>query len=145
MSKPFYERGLRFSCTRCSVCCRRDPGYVFLSRNDARLLASQLEIGYSVFVESYCRWVDPDGEGKTLSLREKANYDCILWDGGCTVYQNRPLQCRTFPFWAENLASPENWNRLDCPGINRGKTHTAAYIALRLEARGADPVLRSEP
>jgi Fe-S-cluster containining protein len=145
MPKPFYEHGLRFSCTRCSVCCRRDPGYVFLTQKDADLLASLLKIEYNSFVENYCRWVDPDGGGLVLSLREKANFDCILWDEGCKVYQNRPLQCSTFPFWEGNLASPESWNHLDCPGINKGELHTMEYISQCLEARKAEPLLRRKP
>ena len=26
---PFYAEGLRFACTRCSICCRGEPGYAF--------------------------------------------------------------------------------------------------------------------
>ena len=34
MSEPFYAEGLRFSCERCSACCRGEPGYVFLTKED---------------------------------------------------------------------------------------------------------------
>ncbi|MDR1388785.1 MAG: YkgJ family cysteine cluster protein [Treponema sp.] len=127
MPQSFYARGLRFSCKRCSVCCRRDPGYVFLSRDDAGLLASRLKMGYSSFVERCCRWVTLN-EKPLLSLRETPAYDCVLWDRGCTVYQDRPVQCRTFPFWKANLASRESWDALDCPGVNEGELRSAEYI-----------------
>ncbi len=43
MEEVFYGRGLRFECTRCSRCCRHNPGYVFLSPVDlARLAEAQI-------------------------------------------------------------------------------------------------------
>ena len=32
------------------------------------------------FIASYCRWVDRGDGTENLCLREKKNYDCILWD-----------------------------------------------------------------
>jgi hypothetical protein len=58
-----------------------------------------------------------------LSLRERADGGCILLEGGdcCTVYEARPEQCRTFPYWDALL---EDQARLAeaaayCPGIQR--------------------------
>ena len=48
------------------------------------------------------------------------------------------MQCRTWPFWPENLASADSWNRaaIKCAGINRGKLHTFEKIeALRKQKR----------
>ena len=61
----------------------------------------------------------------------------LLSSGGCTVYQSRPLQCRTFPFWPEHVASPEAWERLagSCPGVNRGRLYAAAEIAAALAGK----------
>ncbi|MDR0377195.1 MAG: YkgJ family cysteine cluster protein [Spirochaetaceae bacterium] len=140
---PFYVRGLCFSCTRCSACCRVDPGYVFLSKTDAAILAGALSMEYTEFTETYCRWID-DYEGKArLSLKEKANYDCVFWKKGCTVYEARPVQCRTFPFWPDILASQETWDNagLSCPGIGKGKRHGRAYIELRLQKQQTNPVI----
>ena len=57
------------------------------------------------------------------SLRIRRNGDCIFWDGGCTVYSVRPRQCRTFPFWPENIDSRESWNAVKetCHGAGKGK------------------------
>ena len=66
-----------------------------------------------------------------VSLTEQTNYDCVFWaDGGCTVYPARPLQCRSFPFWEDNIASQNAWEAAaaDCPGIGRGPVHTFAEI-----------------
>ena len=40
----------------------------------------------------------------------------------CTVYDTRPRQCRTWPFWNSNLRSREAWDEAAeaCPGCNKG-------------------------
>jgi Fe-S-cluster containining protein len=137
---PFYADGLRFSCQRCSACCRFEPGYVFLSHVDCKLLAESLKMEYTAFVETFCRWIPAPG-GEQLSLKEKSNFDCVFWDGNCGVYEKRPLQCRTYPFWDSVVFSPQMWNGLDCPGINSGKLFSREHIDACLEQRKAEPVL----
>ncbi|MDR1256556.1 MAG: YkgJ family cysteine cluster protein, partial [Spirochaetaceae bacterium] len=57
-----------------------------------------------------------------LSLKEKTSLDCVFWKDGCLIYQNRPIQCKTYPFWASMLASMEEWLSVtsDCPGAGSG-------------------------
>lgn len=65
----------------------------------------------------YTRQVDG-----ALSLKEyPRTYECIfLRDGKCQVYGARPKQCRTFPFWPENLESEKAWEETAkrCEGVN---------------------------
>jgi Fe-S-cluster containining protein len=73
-----------------------------------------------------------------LTFREKRNYDCIMLDGGgrCSIYPVRPLQCRIWPFWPNNLASPATWEEAGkrCPGIGQGPTYAFEQIeSLRME------------
>lgn len=86
----------------------------------------------------YCAWV-PWGIVDRLSLKEKPNFDCVLWNDGCSVYESRPLQCRTFPFWDSTLAGAEAWERAaqDCPGVGRGLLHSFDEIAGALEQGNA--------
>jgi len=143
MSTPFYKEGLNFQCTRCSKCCRHDPGYVFLSKNDIVRLSSLLKINKEEFLEKYCKTVNL-GILKRISLIEKKNNDCIFWDnGGCTIYDQRPLQCKTYPFWSSVLNSPEDWEVLgrNCPGVNKGKHYTAKEIEEKLVMRRVDPLI----
>ncbi|GHV84977.1 zinc/iron-chelating domain-containing protein [Spirochaetia bacterium] len=143
--QKFYAGGLRFSCTRCSDCCRHEAGFVFLSQADLRLLAEGLQKEYTEIMESYCRWVPTLvpalGGSEQLSLKEKSNFDCIFWQDGCTVYQSRPLQCRTFPFWESVLCSPHIWEGLSCPGTGHGQLHSREYIESCLAQRRAEPIL----
>ena len=142
---PFYDRGLRFSCTRCSACCRHDSGFVFLSEEDAGRLISALNMGKNEFTETFCRWVpSPDGT-EQLSLKEKSNFDCIFWtsDGNCSVYETRPLQCRAFPFWPSVLSSEEDWEFTaeSCPGIGQGSLVSADSIKKWLALRQNQPII----
>ena len=132
--QSFYAAGLRFSCKRCSSCCRHESGFVYLSENDLSRLAHAFKMEYTAFIQTWCRWTafDRDGERRyeRLALKEKSNFDCIFWNAGCTVYQARPLQCRTFPFWDSVVCSQEAWETaaLGCPGINTGELHQKEKI-----------------
>jgi Fe-S-cluster containining protein len=145
--RSFYADGLRFSCSRCSSCCRYESGYVFLSWEDLDSLAAALNMGREACMAAWCRWVSFDKGCEYLSLKEKRNYDCIFWNDGCTVYQNRPLQCRTFPFWESILVSAAAWKNAgrECPGIGRGKLHSMARIEECCQARLSQPVITRKP
>ena len=82
------------------------------------------------FVEKYCRWADYYYGEQVLALLEKKNYDCILWENGCSAYQARPVQCSTYPFCFLLIKSKEMWEDCakDCPGMNKGKTWTYEEI-----------------
>ena len=147
MDSSFYKCGLQFECTRCSRCCRFDPGYVFLSYNDLTNLLEHTGLERDVFMKRYCRAVYLHGEYR-LSFKEKSNYDCIFWNNkGCEVYPNRPLQCRSFPFWPENLTDRERWDYVgqSCPGINRGAVHTPDEIDTWLQLRESEPIIIIKP
>ena len=130
MDDPIYAHGLRFSCARCSSCCRGAPGFVFLSKLDLARLLEGLELDFQRFFRNYCKLVDT-GAGLSLSLTEKANFDCVFWnERGCSIYDFRPLQCSTYPFWASVLESSELWNAESrhCPGVGKGDLKTRRYI-----------------
>ncbi len=134
--RPWYAGGLRFGCQACGRCCGGAPGYVWMSRQEAERIAAYLGLSWKAFRRTYARrgW-------RGLSLREKPNYDCVMLDGGgrCLIYPVRPLQCRTWPFWPSNLASPKAWEAAArrCPGIGQGPLYTFEQIeAIRMEMGG---------
>ncbi len=119
----FYKDGLNFSCARCSFCCGHSPGYVYLSKRDLDELCKFFNLSVKEFVQKYCRWADYYYGQTVLALLEKKNYDCILWDNGCTAYQARPIQCSTYPFWSWMIKDKQTWDECaqECPGMNQGK------------------------
>ncbi|MCG8452462.1 MAG: YkgJ family cysteine cluster protein [Spirochaetales bacterium] len=139
---PFWAEGVRFECTSCGHCCRHEPGYVFLSQNDLTRLAQGMGMKEKDFISKHCRRVDL-GVAVRLSLLEKSNNDCIFWDEGCTVYEHRPLQCRTYPFWPAIMDSQEAWDEesKECPGMNHGALRSKKEIHDALSAREGDVLL----
>jgi hypothetical protein len=142
-NKPFYVSGLKFSCKRCSFCCRESTGFVYLSEEDLKNLASVLNINRNELIKVYCRWITDWKGNEVLSLKEKSNNDCILWDNGCIVYSARPLQCITFPFWESIIASSQTWDitASGCPGINTGELHTEKAITEYIKSRASQPII----
>lgn len=140
----FYENGLRFTCIGCGYCCREEPGFVFLTQNDLDIGAKVLQISQRDFIDLYCRIV-PVGSFSMISLKEKSNNDCIfLHENRCKIYNGRPFQCRSYPFWASVLESRESWieEMKNCPGIGNGILHSAEVIDEWLDKREKDtPIL----
>ena len=149
MQEPFYKNGLRFGCKRCSFCCGHSPGFVYLSLRDLTELRSFLNMSVTDFVSKYCRWADDYDGGQILALLEKKNYDCILWENGCSCYAARPVQCSTYPFWSWMIKDEATWNECteDCPGMrnNEGKLWTFEEIEANKNAYDANkPLTRAE-
>jgi uncharacterized protein len=117
---PWYSGGLRFACQPgCGACCTRhgDYAHVYLEGDDAARLARHLGLSLGEFRH---RWTVLDEGELILRIEGPA---CPFLDGArCTVYEARPRQCHTFPFWPENLATRGAWTRLRsfCPGIGVG-------------------------
>ena len=128
MANAWYAEGLRFECRQCGRCCRGPGGYVWLSPEETAAIAHALEMTPAAFGKRYLR--------NTLSgpaLVDSASGDCPLLagDGRCRVYGARPRQCRTWPWWTQNVRSRADWNdeAERCPGMNRGRLWSAEEIA----------------
>ncbi len=147
----WYRQGLKFTCTCCGNCCTGGAGYVWISEQEVKLLAEHLKLSVEETLEQYCRTIN----GK-VSLKESRSvagkYDCVFLkeikpprasrNGQvivqakrvCGIYEVRPLQCRTWPFWPENLTDKAAWQveTRKCPGMNTGTHYSLQKIqALR--------------
>jgi Fe-S-cluster containining protein len=124
---PWYRDGLAFACTRCGNCCTGAPGFVWVNVEEMERLAQTLALSFDEFTARFVRQV-----GTSYSLIEKPNHECVFWDSsrGCTVYDARPVQCRTWPFWPAKLASPQDWavTQTFCPGTRGGPVHSLEEI-----------------
>ena len=71
-----------------------------------------------------------DKEDGLYKLRYSSK-DCpFLQNNRCQVYEARPTQCRTWPFWPENMNN-EVWEKEVaswCPGAGKGRLYTAQEI-----------------
>jgi Fe-S-cluster containining protein len=127
----WYAEGLCFECTRCGDCCRGEPGFVWVGRSEIARIAEFLGMSEREFRRRHCRRVF-----SRISLKELSNGDCIFWKDGCTIYEARPRQCRTFPWWGPNLESPEAWREtmLRCRGCGKGRLWTYEEIREAMDA-----------
>ena len=136
--KKWYKDGLKFACTQCGNCCSGDPGYVWVTRDEIKKISEFLGRDDGWLDKKHLRRV-----GLRYSLTEKKDGDCIFLsrDGqkvGCSIYPVRPMQCRTWPFWTENLRSKATWTELSetlCPGMNAGKHHDFVQIEITRKQR----------
>lgn len=127
--KPWYADGLKFKCTGCGDCCTGAPGYVWVNKEEIEGMAKALGFDeVDDFEDKYVRKI-----GIRKSLVEFPNGDCVFFDSDtrkCNVYEYRPRQCKTWPFWDSNLKSPEAWEETcdACPGSGTGKLYNLQQI-----------------
>ena len=97
--------------------------------DDRRRMAKALGVSASAFTRRYCAktkgWWHLRSEGR----------DCLFLDGTrCAVYDGRPKQCRTWPFWPEHMDA-KTWSReieSFCPGVGKGRLYKKNEILERL-------------
>lgn len=125
--KTWYDDGLHFTCSQCGNCCTGPSGYVWFDDQEADAMAKAVDMKTDEFLQVYS--FTEFGKRTLKEIRnDNGEYDCVFLktdkEGkrGCSIYSVRPHQCRTWPFWPENLASPEQW-RLHgsrCHGMTQG-------------------------
>lgn len=128
--KPWYADGLQFECTQCGACCSGEEGYVWVDDVEVDAMAEKLSMTEGEFRKKFVRRV-----GGRHSLVEYPDGDCILLDPKtrhCIVYEARPIQCRTWPFWNSNLTSERAWDDMcqQCPGAGKGRLYSLDEIEI---------------
>jgi Fe-S-cluster containining protein len=121
---------LRFECTSCGKCCTGKGGKVFVNTAERSDIANVLELSQQELIQSYfvqdqgkylIQQVKLKGDNEQQQGEQDEEERCIFLtsDKKCSIYQARPTQCRTFPFWPHILASSYDWQRTqrDCDGI----------------------------
>lgn len=126
--QAWYIDGLRFECTGCGACCTGAPGYVWVNQAEMIGLADAMNVSLKQFQRRYTRRV-----GIRYSLTERPGGDCVFFDPErrvCRVYDIRPRQCRTWPFWGSNIRTANAWQEMarECPGADRGRLFTPEEI-----------------
>ena len=117
MSEPWYKDGLNFKCTGCGQCCTGAPGYVWVTEEEIAAIAKSLNMSIPQFKKTHTHQID----GRTSLVEDPKNYDCVfLKERKCQIYNLRPKQCRTFPWWQENVENRAAWKETAarCEGVN---------------------------
>ncbi len=121
----FFDDGIRFECRMCGTCCTGEPGVIYVDEEEISRIAEFIDVDRETFLER-CLYLMKEH----YSIRETNDGRCIFFENGCAIYPVRPLQCRTFPFWFQNMRSLDAWDDvcLRCPGIGSGPLHSKEEI-----------------
>lgn len=121
----FFDNGIRFACKQCGTCCTGESGIIYVDEQEITAIAEFVCLPREIFVQR-CLYPFQD----SYSIRETDDGRCIFYENGCAIYPVRPVQCRTYPFWFQNMRSEESWAGvcLQCPGIGKGPKHSKEEI-----------------
>jgi len=120
-TKPWWSDGLRFQCQGSGKCCTShgEYGFVYLTLEDRKKMAKSLGLTTAVFNKKHCERVS----GVWRLKEDPKKPDCQFLKGkSCGIYEARPIQCRTWPFWPE-VMDAKTWAKdvvTFCPGVGKG-------------------------
>jgi Fe-S-cluster containining protein len=106
-------------CSLCDGnCCIGESGYIWMTPTEINNMANYLNMDVEELKNKYLTKIKYKYSIKEKKVSED-NFACIFFDlqkKCCGVYDVRPKQCRTFPFWdyfKNNTEEVEN----ECPAI----------------------------
>ncbi|QPJ66499.1 MAG: YkgJ family cysteine cluster protein [Candidatus Nitrohelix vancouverensis] len=121
---------VKFECkTDCFQCCSK-PGVVYFDKEDIENASKFLSIKAHAFKDQYLKC-----ENDVWLLEVETDRPCaFLSSSGCAIHPAKPKQCRTFPFWPENMTTRARWSSTaeECPGIGLGPQISPRSIASQL-------------
>jgi len=106
-------------CDTCAGnCCIGESGNIWINNQEIENLSIHLNIPLEELILNFL-----EKRGYKYSLKEvqlsKDNYACIFFDldkKQCSIYEARPIQCKTFPFWDYFKNNKEEVIK-ECPAI----------------------------
>lgn len=133
----FFDQGIRFECQGCGQCCCGAPGVIRVTMEEIVRIAEHLSTSSYAILETCVFPYE-----SAFSIRERTDGSCLFYETGCRIYPVRPLQCRTFPFWFNNMRSEKKWEQTcrQCPGIGQGPVYNKEQI-LSILNKMPDPPL----
>lgn len=105
------------ACSSCRGTCCRWGGYVWITEEEMIDIAQFRGMDLGVFADTYVR-----AANGRLSLQDRlidGEQICCMfnpYENKCTIYEHRPSQCRTFPFWKQYRDKYKELLEY-CPGI----------------------------
>lgn len=123
-----------FSCQEScgGKCCTGDENsFVFLTQADRKRISFFTRLNVSEFatLRSFDQTRFTNKPSRQWALTMQKGHCQFFKNGKCGIYEMRPTQCRTFPYWPENMQS-ENWEKLKeyCPGVGKGGGISRAHL-----------------
>lgn len=119
---------MKFACQQScgGKCCTmgwdgENSSFIFLTESDLQEIEKFTGLDRQTFAQeshfSFTRFLA--GRTKQWHLKTGELACRFLRGGKCSIYEARPTQCRTYPFWPENTEDPIRMKGLGefCPGL----------------------------
>ena len=124
-----YPSKLRFQCIKCAICCgdtSQKTRHILLLNTEAQQIAETSAQPITNFAQK------TNKIPYTYEMKKTAkDGKCIfLKNNRCTIYPQRPLICRFYPFQLTTTPNGKHQFHftMECPGINKGKPLPEAYF-----------------
>ena len=106
------------ACATCEGrCCTGESGYIYVTKDEINVIADVLNIDIN---ELRVKYLFKKGYKYSIKeLKHNDSYECVFYDresNGCRIYNARPSQCKTFPFWDYYKTRVDELKQ-ECPGI----------------------------
>ena len=106
------------ACNTCEGrCCTGESGYIYVTKDEIKAIAEVLNLDIN---ELRVKYLFKKGYKYSIEdLKYNDSYECVFYDresNGCKIYDARPSQCKTFPFW-DYYKSRVDELKEECPGI----------------------------
>jgi len=106
------------ACSTCQGrCCTGESGYIYVTKSEIENIAVLLGLDVKEFVFKYL--FKKMYKYSIKEIKYNNSFECVFYEresNGCKIYEARPTQCRTFPFWDYYKTRVEEL-KLECPGI----------------------------
>jgi len=125
-----YPLDIHFGCSKCGLCCGNTANkvrHVLLLKSDAERIAKKTNQVVDMFAAQ-----TPGKLPYLYELRKSPEGKCVfLYNNQCTIYDDRPLICRFYPFELSTDSEGVSTFRFtnECPGV----CTTTAGIGDKLE------------
>ena len=102
-------------------CCTGESGYIYVTKNEIKKISELLNLDIKDFTSKYLF-----KKGYKYSIKEleyNNSFECVFYDrdaNGCKIYEARPSQCISFPFWDYYRFRVDELMQ-ECPGIKMGE------------------------
>jgi len=123
MSNIIKKDGFSYSfdvsaCSTCQGrCCTGESGYIYVTKSEIENIAKLLGLDVREFVSRYL--FKKMYKYSIKEIEYNGSFECVFYERNsniCKIYDCRPMQCRTFPFWDYYKTRVEEL-KLECPGI----------------------------
>jgi uncharacterized protein len=115
------EYDFKFDPSKCAECggkcCRGESGNIWVNKDEIKSIANFLKVTENQLEKGCLKSISGKFSVKDIALNGERV--CFFFDmdkQNCSIYDVRPTQCRTFPFW-ESFKKDKKYLEEECPAI----------------------------